>query len=272
MIFMRFRPCIDLHQGKVKQIVGGTLSDSAIGTLQTNFEADKPADWFARRYRQDGLTGGHVIQLGTGNTEAARVALAAWPQGFQLGGGVTADNAVMWLEAGAAAVIVTSWVFHDGAVDQSRLDLLVKKIGRRRLVLDLSCRRKGRDYYIVTNRWQTFTREKISLKLLDRLSGCCAEYLIHAVDVEGRCQGVEQPLVRLLGRWHGLPITYAGGIRSMEDIALIEEAGNGRIDFTVGSALDIFGGKDLSYTTLARQFGSRGLGCRTSTKPSLRRA
>lgn len=252
---MRFRPCIDLHQGIVKQIVGGTLSEREHTALRTNFTAPQPAEWFARLYRQDGLRGGHVIQLGSGNQEAARSALAAWPDGMQIGGGISIDNAVNWLEAGAAAVIVTSWVFHDGEVDEARLKALQQRIGRQRLVLDLSCRRKGEDYYIVTNRWQTFTREKVHPRLLTHLSSYCAEYLIHAVDVEGLCNGIETPLVALLGRFDGLPVTYAGGIRNETDIRLIEQLGGGNIDFTVGSALDIFGGTGLRYRSMVERFG-----------------
>ena len=257
---MRFRPCIDLHQGKVKQIVGGTLDDEDSGRLETNFEAEKPAQWYARRYRQDQLTGGHIIQLGGGNQEAAKAALAAWPLGMQIGGGVTLDNVDEWLDAGASAVIVTSWVFHDGKVDEDRLATLSEKVGPERLVLDLSCRRRGDDYFIVTNRWQTFTEERIEPRLLDHLSQYCTEYLIHAVDVEGRCQGIETPLVELLGKWAQLPITYAGGIHSMKDIRLIGQLGGDGIDFTVGSALDIFGGKELRYADLVEAFGSSRMG------------
>lgn len=255
---MRFRPCIDLHQGMVKQIVGSTLHDSDDASLRTNFEAVQPAAWFARQYRRDGLDGGHVIQLGPGNAEAARQALAAWPGGLQIGGGINLQNAAQWLDAGAAAVIVTSWVFHDGFIDETRLNQLVRAIGRERLVLDLSCRRRGEHYYIVTDRWQTFTREAIRPGLLNRLAGHCHEYLIHAVDVEGQCRGVEEPLLALLGHWSGLPVTYAGGIHTWEDIELIEDLGGGRIDFTVGSALDIFGGTGLAYSELALRYGGTG--------------
>jgi phosphoribosylformimino-5-aminoimidazole carboxamide ribotide isomerase len=253
---MRFRPCIDLHQGKVKQIVGGTLIDEDARRLETNFEAEKPAKWYARLYRQDQLTGGHIIQLGRGNQQAAMAALAAWPLGMQVGGGITLDNAQAWIDAGASAIIVTSWVFHDGKIDEGRLSRLSKRVGPDRLVLDLSCRRKGEDYFVVTNRWQTFTEERVTVRLLDHLSQYCTEYLVHAVDVEGRCQGIETPLVDLLGNWAQMPITYAGGIHSMEDINLIRQLGGGGIDFTVGSALDIFGGKGLRYADLVRAFGN----------------
>ncbi len=253
---MRFRPCIDLHNGKVKQIVGGSLSDNNAENLQTNFASNQPAEWFAKRYRQDHLPGGHIIQLGPGNEASALSALAAWPGGMQLGGGVTVDNAAKWLDAGASAVIVTSWVFHGGVVDYDRLKQLVAAIGRERLVLDLSCRHQKDRYWIVTDRWQTFTQEHIDSRLLDQLSQYCAEFLIHAVDVEGKCQGIETPLVELLGQWAGLPITYAGGIHDMADINTLERLGGGYIDFTVGSALDIFGGDGFRYAALAKQFGS----------------
>ncbi len=253
---MRFRPCIDLHQGKVKQIVGATLSDSDSDALQTNFEAGQPAGWYARRYRQDNLTGGHVIQLGPGNGQAAAEALAAWPGGLQIGGGVTIDNARDWIDAGAAAVIVTSWVFYGGKVNEDRIKALARNIGSRRVVLDLSCRRKGDGYYVVTDRWQKFTDVRIEGPLLDRLARYCSEYLVHGVDVEGRCQGIETPLVALLGKWGQIPVTYAGGIHHQEDIEAIRQLGRGHIDFTVGSALDIFGGQGFAYTDLAKRYGT----------------
>jgi phosphoribosylformimino-5-aminoimidazole carboxamide ribotide isomerase len=251
---MRFRPCIDLHQGTVKQIVGATLSDDLSQAPETNFQAHKPSDWFAARYRRDSLTGGHIIQLGPGNEKAALAALKAWPGGMQIGGGVHIDNAAQWLDAGAQAVIVTTWVFHDGAVDDTRLQRLSRKIGKQKLVLDLSCRRRGDQYLIVTDRWQTFTSEAIKPALLDNLARFCHEFLIHGVDVEGRCQGIETDLVAMLGQWSGLPVTYAGGIQSLEDIAQIEALGRGNLDFTVGSALDLFGGTQLKYADLVSRY------------------
>jgi len=252
---MRFRPCIDLHRGVVKQIVGATLSDNASDAVQTNFEAQKSAAWFADRYRRDHLTGGHVIQLGPGNADAAREALSRWPGGLQVGGGIDETNAAQWLDAGASHVIVTSWVFHDGRIHMRRLEALSRKIGKARLVLDLSCRKRGEKYLVATNRWQTFTDEAVTHALMDRLSAYCDEFLIHAVDVEGRCAGIETELVEYLGQWQGLPVTYAGGISSQHDIDQIESLGRGRIDFTVGSALDIFGGGGLRYDDLARRYG-----------------
>lgn len=250
---MKFRPCIDLHQGVVKQIVGSTLSDEDSGPgPDTNFEAEKPAEWFASLYKEDQLTGGHIIRLGPGNDEAASSALSAWPGGLQIGGGITDENAAHWLDKGASAVIVTSWVFHDGRIDMDRLNRLIRLIGKERLVLDLSCRRRGSDYYVVTNRWQTFTDEKVTTSLLAGLADYCSEFLIHAVDVEGMCSGIENPLVEILGDWAGIPITYAGGIRSMADIEMIRDVGKGNIDYTVGSALDIFGGSHLKYDDLKK--------------------
>jgi phosphoribosylformimino-5-aminoimidazole carboxamide ribotide isomerase len=249
---MKFRPCIDIHQGVVKQIVGSTLTDEE--APETNFEADKPAEWFASLYRKDALTGGHIIQLGKGNEAAARAALAAWPGGMQIGGGVTIDNATGWLDAGAGAVVVTSWVFHDGVLDEQRLKALFRLVGKSRLVLDLSCRRREAEYRIVTNRWQTYTDEVITPRLLDYLSGYACEFLVHAVDVEGKCGGIEAPLVEILGEWAKIPVTYAGGIQSVEDIEHIRHLGNGHIDFTVGSALDIFGGSRLRYRELVDRY------------------
>lgn len=254
---MRFRPCIDLHNGVVKQIVGATLSDAGPEGMQTNFQAQKPASWFADRYRRDRLTGGHVIQLGPGNAAAAQSGLSRWPGGLQVGGGINADNAVQWLEAGASHVIVTSWVFHDGHIDMARLKQLSRHVGKGRLVLDLSCRRRGDAYLVATNRWQTFTSEAVSYRFMDRLADYCDEFLIHAVDVEGRCAGIETDLVAYLGGWQGLPITYAGGISNQQDINLIESLGGGRIDFTVGSALDIFGGSGLCYAELAGRYAKK---------------
>jgi phosphoribosylformimino-5-aminoimidazole carboxamide ribotide isomerase len=247
---MKFRPCIDIHNGVVKQIVGGTLDDSAAAGPVTNFTSDRPASYYAALYRRDGLTGGHVIKLGPGNDDAALDALGAWPGGLQIGGGIDDRNAAFWLNAGAEKVIVTSFVFSGGRIDMDRLKRLVEAVGRDRLVLDLSCRKRGGEYFIVTDRWQKFTEVSISAESLAFFAGYCSEFLIHAADVEGRCTGIEEPLVRFLGRHCHIPATYAGGIRSMDDIRLIDEAGTGRIDYTVGSALDIFGGIGVRYEEL----------------------
>ena len=240
-----FRPCIDLHEGKVKQIVGGTLA--ADEALRTNFVSDRPASWYARLYKGDGLKGGHVIMLGPGNESQAREALVAYPGGLQIGGGINIDNATSWLDAGASHVIVTSWVFHEGRIDRARLNDLVQRIGRDRLVLDLSCKRRGGDYFVVTDRWKNFTDTTLSAGTLKDLVGSCAEFLVHAVDVEGLCTGVDMTLVEKLGHWSPIPITYAGGARSIEDLESVTLAGRGNVDLTIGSALDIFGGTGVRY-------------------------
>lgn len=249
---MEFRPCIDLHQGLVKQIVGSTLSDEAPEAVRTNFVADKPPSWYAELYRSDRLTGGHIIMLGPGNEQAAGEALAAWPGGMQVGGGITADNCVSWLDRGAAAVIVTSYVFRDGRIDMERLCQVRDLVGRERLVLDLSCRRRGDQYFIVTDRWQKFTEVAVSPEVLEHLGEYCCEFLIHAADVEGRCQGIEIDLVERLARWTPLPTTYAGGVRDLGDLRTLHQAGGGRLHVTVGSALDIFGGSGLAYAEAVR--------------------
>jgi phosphoribosylformimino-5-aminoimidazole carboxamide ribotide isomerase len=241
-----FRPCIDLHEGKVKQIVGGTLG-AGPGRLQTNFISDRPAAWYAELYRRDGLKGGHVIMLGPGNDTEARAALRAYPGGLQIGGGVNLDNARAWLDAGASHVIVTSWVFRGGQVVWERLAQLVEAIGKARLVLDLSCRRRGEDYFVVTDRWQMFTDLAISHESLEKLGTWCAEFLIHAVDVEGQCRGIDQELVSKLGQWSPIPTTYAGGASSLADLKAVTRLGQERIDLTIGSALDIFGGSGVRY-------------------------
>jgi phosphoribosylformimino-5-aminoimidazole carboxamide ribotide isomerase len=240
-----FRPCIDLHEGKVKQIVGGSLGEG--DRPRTNFVSDKPAAWFAGLYKRDGLAGGHVIQLGPGNETEARAALAAFPGGLQIGGGINTANARDWLNAGASHVIVTSWVFRQGRLDEARLAELVKTVGSPRLVLDLSCRRRGGDYYVVTDRWQKFTGLMVAAETLQKLAKKCAEFLVHAVDVEGLCRGIDRELVEKLGQWTPIPTTYAGGATSLNDLEEVTRLGQGKIDLTIGSALDIFGGNGVRY-------------------------
>ena len=244
---MRFRPCIDLHGGRVKQIVGSTLSDDKAESLETNFSSDFPPTYYSELYRRDQLDGGHVIMLGPGNESAAVDALQAWPGGLHIGGGINADNAAWWIDKGASHVIVTSYVFHGGILDEKRLKNLRDLVGRERLVLDLSCRWRDDGYYVVTDRWQKFTGLRISGQTLERLAGFCDEFLVHAVDVEGKCMGIDKRLIRLLAEHAAIPITYAGGVSSMADLELIRDAGQGRLDATVGSALDIFGGTGLRY-------------------------
>ncbi|HEY3857489.1 MAG TPA: phosphoribosylformimino-5-aminoimidazole carboxamide ribotide isomerase [Verrucomicrobiae bacterium] len=241
-----FRPCIDLHEGKVKQIVGGTLT-TAPGDLRTNFISDRPARWFAELYRHDNLPGGHVIMLGPGNEAAALDALRAFPGGMHVGGGINPDNAARFLEAGASHIIVTSWIFRDGELDESRLRKLSETVGKTRLVLDLSCRKRDGEYWVVTDRWQKFTAMKIEPATLNRLAASCDEFLIHAADVEGLCHGVDFELAGNLAKWSPIPATYAGGANSLRDLDEITRISGGRIHLTIGSALDIFGGTGVRY-------------------------
>lgn len=241
----RFRPCIDLHQGIVKQIVGSSLTDG--GTPLTNFTATQDAAYYSALYRSDGLTGGHVIALGPNNDEAASSALAAFPGGLQFGGGVTADNAQAWLDRGASHVILTSFLFEQGQLSDRRLRQLVERVSPDRIVIDLSCRRRGDGWFVATDRWQTVTQTAISAEILEKLSRYCAEFLVHAADVEGLCQGIDEPLVSLLGKVSPLPCTYAGGARDLEDLHRVQELSGGRLDLTFGSALDLFGGTGVRY-------------------------
>lgn len=242
-----FRPCIDLHEGRVKQIVGGTLSDDS-SQLRTNFVSERPADWYADLYRRDGLRGGHVVMLGPGNEVAARRALLAYPGGLQIGGGIDADSAASWISAGASHVIVTSWVFREGRIDFDRVAAMRDAVGKDRLVLDLSCRQRDGEYWVVTDRWQHFTDFKICRESLESLSKDCAEFLVHAVDVEGLCRGVDIELVKRLADGSPIPTTYAGGARSISDLEEVTRVGSGRIDLTIGSALDIFSGTGVRYS------------------------
>jgi phosphoribosylformimino-5-aminoimidazole carboxamide ribotide isomerase len=237
---MRFRPCIDLRGGRVVQIVGGTLVEGREPT--THFESDRSPAFYARMYRRDALPGGHVIALGPGNHDAALTALNAFPGGMQMGGGVTPENAEVYLEAGASHVIVTSYVFRDGRIDMARLEKLATTVGTYRLVLDVSCRQHSGAYWVVTDRWQRFTDVRVDRGTLERLSAYCDEFLVHGVDVEGTRVGIAADLVRLLGDHSPLPVTYAGGAKTLDDLEQVKALGSGRVDLTMASALDIFGG------------------------------
>ncbi len=246
---MEFRPCIDIHNGKVKQIVGGSLRDQG-DRARENFVSQQDAAFYAGLYRKAGIRGGHIILLNGADSEyyeatrqQALAALKAYPGGLQVGGGIRGDNAEEYLEAGAAQVIVTSYVFHDGRVDYERLEELKRVAGRQRLVLDLSCRKLEGEYRIVTDRWQKATREVLTERLLDQLADYCCEFLVHAVDVEGKSGGIEEELAALLGRWGKQPVTYAGGVHSYEDLLLLKKLGRDRLHVTIGSALDLFGGE-----------------------------
>ena len=248
---MRFRPCIDIHNGKVKQIVGGSLTDIS-DQASENFVSGQDASFYAAMYARDGLTGGHVIMLNAVSSpyyeetrKQAAGALLRAPGTLQAGGGITPENAAYFLDAGASHVIVTSYVFRDGRIDLPALEKMVKAVGREHLVLDLSCRKKDGVYRVVTDRWQKFTQEEVTVDLLLSLGSYCSEFLVHGVDVEGRQTGPDAELVSILGSFaqrDRFPVTYAGGIGSFADLDVLRERGEGLIDFTVGSALDLFGG------------------------------
>lgn len=249
---MEFRPCIDIHNGKVKQIVGSTLQDSG-DLAEENFVSKQDAAFYANFYKKDQIRGGHVILLnGKDSTyynetkNQALLALKEYPGGLQVGGGITDENAAEFLQAGASHVIVTSYVFREGKIHYGNLKQLVKETGREHLVLDISCRKRGDTYYVVTDRWQKFTDEPVTTELLEELSAYASEFLVHAVDVEGKANGVETDLIQLLGDWGKIPITYAGGVRDFSDIKAIKELGKDHLNVTIGSALDLFGGT-LSY-------------------------
>lgn len=254
---MRFRPCIDIHNGKVKQIVGGSLRDEG-DQAKENFVSTQDAAFFAEMYQKDRISGGHVILLNAKDSpfyektkEQAMLALRTYPGGLQVGGGITDENAKDFLEAGASHVIVTSFVFKNGVFYRENLEKLLRTVGKEHLVLDLSCRRKEDGYSIVTDRWQKFTDVKLSEKVLDELSGCCDEFLVHAVDAEGKEQGIERELADMLGRWQGIPVTYAGGVGSFADLQELKKLGRDHIDVTIGSALDLFGGS-MPYREVLR--------------------
>lgn len=254
---MRFRPCIDIHNGSVKQIVGGSLKDKGNQAV-TNFTSEYGAEFYAKMYKKDGIRGGHIIVLNAKDStyydasrEQALKALKAYPGGLQIGGGITAENAEEYIAAGASHVIVTSYVFQDGEIKWENLRKLEEAVGKEHIVIDLSCRKKDGKYYIVTNRWQNYTNVEISSGILEQFSKHCAEFLVHGADVEGKSSGVETALVKMLADWQGIPIVYAGGIGSMEDLRAFEEESQGRLDFTIGSALDLFGG-NISYETVKK--------------------
>ena len=246
---MRFRPCIDIHNGKVKQIVGGSLLDEGDYALD-NYVSEKNGDYYAGLYRDAGLEGGHIILLNPSGSEyyeedvrQASLALRAYPGGLQIGGGMNADNAAFFLKEGASHIIVTSYVFRDGKINWDHLEQMAEAVGKDHLVLDLSCRRRDNSYYIVTDRWQKYTQVPLNHETLDLLSGYCSEFLIHAVDVEGKAKGIEENVAMLLGEWDGIPVTYAGGVGSYRDLLKLKRLGRNKVDVTIGSALDLFGGE-----------------------------
>lgn len=246
---MEFRPCIDIHNGQVKQIVGASLKDTG-NQAEENFVSAKDAAYYASLYKIHGLTGGHIILLNSKDSEyyeatkaQALLALQTYPKNLQIGGGVTAENAKEYIEAGASHVIVTSYVFQDGKINYENLARLKETVGKEHIVLDVSCRKRDGRYYVVTDRWQKYTEEEVTFSLLEKLQEYADEFLIHAVDVEGKQSGIEEELVEMLSKWQGIPITYAGGVGSYDDIRRLKKIGAGRLHVTIGSALDIFGGK-----------------------------
>ncbi|KAG8962916.1 Enzyme that catalyzes the fourth step in the histidine pathway [Tulasnella sp. 419] len=245
-----FRPCIDLHGGLVKQIVGGTLSDTQPEGLRTNFVANESAGKFAELYKKHNLRGGHVIKLGGGNDEAAREALKAWPDALHIGGGINEENAVKWIEDGAEKVIVTSYLFPSAKFSLQRLQSLCNLVGKERLVVDVSCRNRGDKWIVAMNKWQDLTDMEVNKESLDLLSQYCSEFLIHAADVEGLCQGIDQDLVQRLGEWVTIPTTYAGGAKDISDLELVNKLSGGKVDLTYGSSLDIFGGIKVRFMDL----------------------
>ncbi|PCH36909.1 Phosphoribosylformimino-5-aminoimidazole carboxamide ribotide isomerase [Wolfiporia cocos MD-104 SS10] len=245
-----FRPCIDLHHGQVKQIVGGTLSESDPSSLRTNFVASHSAGYFAELYREHELEGGHIIKLGDGNDAAAQEALRAWPGHLQIGGGITDRNCHEWLDAGASKVIVTSYLFPDARFSLQRLQRISSLVGKERLVVDVSCRRKADRWFVAMNKWQTITDTEVNKETLDMMSECCSEFLIHAADVEGLCQGIDRELVAKLGEWVTIPTTYAGGAKSIDDLQAVDDLSDGKVDLTYGSSLDIFGGTLVIFEEL----------------------
>lgn len=244
----KFKGCIDIHNGQVKQIVGGSLSNQD-STLKTNFVSSHSAGYYADLYCKNSVFGTHVIKLGPGCDDAAKEALTAWPNHLQIGGGITAENALSWIQAGASKVIVTSYLFPDAKLSLERLKQLVEVVGGpEKLVIDLSCRKVGSKWMVAMNRWQTITECEVCKDTLDMLSQYCSEFLIHAADVEGLCRGIDEDLVRNLGAWVTIPTVYAGGAKSVQDLELVNQLSNGKVDLTYGSALDIFGGTAVKFS------------------------
>ncbi|ORZ05232.1 Phosphoribosylformimino-5-aminoimidazole carboxamide ribotide isomerase [Absidia repens] len=243
----RFNGCIDLHHGKVKQIVGGSLNEDTPDSLRTNFVSKESPSYYADLYRKNNVTRCHVIKLGPNNDSAAKEALQTWPQGLQVGGGITLDNAQEWLDNGASKVIITSYLFPEAKFSLERLKAICQKVGKNNLVVDVSCRRSENQWVVAMNKWQTMTDMIVNKESLDMLSEYCSEFLVHAADVEGLCNGIDEELVECLGKWVSIPTTYAGGGRSLNDLTLVQQLSMGKVDLTYGSSLDIFGGNGVAF-------------------------
>lgn len=264
----KFRGCIDIHAGQVKQIVGGSLNSDDTqpsGETKENFVSTQPSSYYAQLYKDNEVEGCHVIKLGSNpaNDEAAQLACSTWPNLLQVGGGINDTNALEWLDQYKAShVIVTSWLFSKDsegrtALDWDRLKKLSSLVGKNRLIVDLSCRRVesalGESQWVVAiNKWQTLTDSELGPELLFQVVQYCDEILVHAADVEGLCNGIDEELVTRLGEWcpkdFGGRIVYAGGAKLVSDLALVDKLSAGKVDLTYGSALDIFGGSLVKFT------------------------
>jgi phosphoribosylformimino-5-aminoimidazole carboxamide ribotide isomerase len=182
--------------------------------------------------------------LGPGNEEAALSALQAYPGGMQIGGGISSkENATKYLEAGASAVIVTSYIFPNAKFSPEKLKTISSETGKENLVIDLSCYKRNSEWTVAINRWQTLTDFCITPQNLKEISEYCSEFLVHAAGVEGKQQGMDLELIEFLGEHSPIPATYAGGANSLKDFETCNTLSKGRVDLTIGSALNIFGGK-----------------------------
>jgi phosphoribosylformimino-5-aminoimidazole carboxamide ribotide isomerase len=247
-----FRPCIDLHNGQVKQIVGSSITSENDKVVE-NFVSSHSAAHYAALFQEEQVSGGHVIMLGPGNEQAAKEALQAYPGGLQIGGGINPENAAAYLKAGASHVIVTSYIFHDGILDEDRLRKITETVGKDRLVIDLSCTYHDGKWFVATDRWTKRSDFEVNAANLTALAASCDEFLIHAVDVEGKQNGIQEELVRHLAAHMPVTATYAGGIRSLEDIDLFRKLTNHNMCYTIGSALDLFGGNVSLADVLANE-------------------
>lgn len=254
MGFTRFRPCIDIHEGKIKQIVGSTLTNPSQKLIE-NFVTEKPASYFAKMYKDESLIGGHVIMLDNKEEtlQQAREALQTYPKGLQVGGGINDATAAEWIEKGASHVILTNFLFDNDTLNIGHIEKVIQRVGREQIVLDLSCRKKNGNYYVVKDKWQRFTNLEVNKETIQKLENYCSEFLIHGVDAEGTQSGIEKELIAKLGSWVSIPTTYAGGVKKYSDIDLVRELGKGKIDLTIGSALNIFGGA-LEYKKVIELF------------------
>ncbi|KAF6005708.1 hypothetical protein HII12_005282 [Brettanomyces bruxellensis] len=249
--------CIDIHGGKVKQIVGGTLNqddteqskNTCKSNLETNFVSEKSSSYYAKLYEEHGIIRTHVIKLGSleENNRVAIEALKAWPKHLQIGGGINDTNAKYWIQQGADKVIVTSWLFPKGQFDKSRLERISQLVGKEHLVVDLS-------YFDAGGVEQG--------RLLSYSRGTARNSSFMQLMLKAFCKGIDQELVAKLAEWCTSPIVYAGGAKSIDDLKLVDKLSHGRVDLTFGSALDLFGGKLVRFKDCCKwnqQLGDREL-------------